>query len=151
MGYYTDYEMIPARYNPGILSQDKYLTIEAFIEEGIKVDGCSYLSDVWYGRGNTLTWHDHRKDMARFSIVFPNTLFTLWGHEQEVDEQWKEYYFGGKCQVALAIIIYPEFDKEQLKSVDSVICPACLGTGVLDADGIPPIGCPKCWGAGEIE
>ena len=30
-------------------------------------------------------------------------------------------------------------------------CPSCYGEGVLHADGIPSIGCRKCWGTGEVE
>lgn len=144
MGYYTDYEMIPARHDPGSLSEDTYLAIEAFIEEGIKVDGWPYLSEVWYGRGNTLTWHDHRKDMVRLSAVFPDVLFTLWGDGEETDDLWKEYYLNGKCQIARAVITYPDCGLIPT-------CPACYGAGILDADGLPSIGCPKCWGTGEIE
>ena len=39
---------------------------------------------------------------------------------------------------------------EEKKTTDKT-CPACLGTGVLDADGLPTTGCSKCWGTGEIE
>jgi len=39
------------------------------------------------------------------------------------------------------------------KEFDSLgrLCPSCYGEGVLHADGVPPIGCRKCWGSGEIE
>ena len=38
------------------------------------------------------------------------------------------------------------------KEFDSLgrLCPACLGTGVLEADGHPTKGCFKCDGSGEV-
>jgi len=137
MGYYTDYEMVPNRDR-----FETYQPIEAFIE-GTKVDGWSYLFDVWCGEGVGLTWYDHDADMSRLSLAFPTILFTLWGHGEEADDLWKKYYLNGKCQLARAVITYPycEFTS---------ICPACNGAGVLDADGYPSIGCPRCWGEGGI-
>ena len=39
------------------------------------------------------------------------------------------------------------------KEFDSLgrLCPSCYGEGVLHADGVPSIGCRKCWGSGEIK
>lgn len=148
MGYYTDYEMAPARYDPESLSFDTHRAIEAFIEESTEVDGWSDLNDVWRGKGNTLTWYDHQKDMGRLSVAFPDVLFTLWGCGQETDDQWKEYYLDGKCQLARTTITYPDFDKGKLKDLNKT-CPACCGSGVEDADGLPSIGCRKCLGTGE--
>ena len=118
MGYYTDYEMVPARYNLESLSENAYLAIEAFVETD-KCEGWSYLRDVWYGNGNNLTWHEHDCDMRRLSTVFPSVLFTLWGRGEESDDLWKKYYLHGKCQVALGEIVYDEFDEEKLKDVNS--------------------------------
>ena len=145
MGYYTDYEMVPNKYNPEGLSEDQYLTIDSFIET-TKSEGWSYLHDVWRGEGAGFTWYNHDADMGRLSTTFPDVLFTLWGRGEEADDQWKEYYLNGECQVARGKITYP---KCTLKS-DS-LCPSCCGAGVLDADGYPTIGCPKCWGTGEID
>lgn len=30
------------------------------------------------------------------------------------------------------------------------VCSSCYGAGVLHVDGRSPVGCPKCWGTGEI-
>lgn len=147
MGYYTDYEIFPVKDNREPLSADQILAIQNFVE-ATKIDGWSYLSDVWYGRGTQLTWYEHQKDMIKLSAAFPDVLFTLWGCGQETDDQWKEYYLDGKCQVARGVITYPDFDEGQLKDLDKT-CPVCYGKGVEHADGVPSIGCRKCWGTGE--
>ena len=151
MGYYTDYEMLPDLVGPDLVSiylKETSQAIQEFIE-GTKVDGWSYLSDVWRGEGGGLTWYDHRKDMAKLSAAFPAVLFTLCGHGDEADDRWKEYYLRGKCQVAKGEIVYPDFDEKQLKDVDTT-CPSCYGEGILHADGLTPVGCHKCWGTGEV-
>lgn len=148
MGYYTDYEIMP---DVASVYEKEHQAIQDFIE-ATKIDGWSYLSCVWRGEGTQLTWYEHRKDMAKLSAAFPDVLFILWGHGEEIDDQWKEYYLYGKCQVAQGEIVYDEFDKEKLKDVDlSTRCPSCYGAGVLHADGYSSIGCLKCWGTGEIE
>lgn len=149
MSYLTDYEMKPnIRSCGGVDPWKKCDIINAFIES-TRVDGWSYLNDVWIGDGEDLTWYDHKIDMSRLSIAFPNTLFILWGRGEESDDLWKEYYLGGKCQAVKGEIVYPAFDESELKSLNKE-CPSCYGEGVLHADGYPSIGCPKCNGEGEV-
>ena len=116
MGYYTDYEMFPILVSTD-LAYSKEQAIQEFIE-ATKVDGWSYLSDVWRGEGAQLTWYDHQKDMISLSTAFPTVLFTLCGHGDEAEDRWKEYYLHGKCQVAKGEIVYPDFDEEELKDVE---------------------------------
>ena len=152
MGYYTDYEMLPDLVSPDLVNiylKETHQTIHEFIE-GTKIDDWSYLSDVRRGEGAQLTWYDHQKDMSRLSAAFPDVLFTLCGHGEDAGDNWKEYYLRGKCQVAKGEIVYPEFDEKQLENIDTT-CPSCYGEGVLHADGVPSIGCRKCWGTGEVK
>ena len=146
MGYYTDYEILVVKDNWESISADQFLAIENFVET-TKIDGWSYFDDVWRGKGTQLTWYDHHKDMTKISATFPTVLFILWGCGQEADDNWKEYYLRGKCQVAKGKIVYPDFDEKQL--IDTT-CPSCYGEGVLHADGLTPVGCRKCWGTGEV-
>jgi len=155
MGYYTDYQLDPNAQN--IFSRDDichpdrtYQAIEDFLH-GLKGNApFSHLLDAWNEGAISATWYDHRKDMIELSVAFPDVLFTLWGHGDEPDDLWQEYYLNGKCQVARAEIIYPAFDESQLRSLNSRECPYCYGEGVLHADGYGSIGCPKCNGAGEV-
>ena len=117
MGYYTDYEIFPVNDNLESLSADQFLAIQNFVET-TKVGGFSYLDDVWRGKGSQLTWYDHRKDMVKLSAIFPDVLFTLWGCGQGADDNWKEYYLRGKCQVAIGQVVYPDFDEKELKDVE---------------------------------
>ena len=117
MGYYTDYEMVPNRYRCEC-HFETYQAIEAFIEATKAAEGWSYLFNVWRGEGGGLKWYNHREDMVKLSAAFPDILFTLWGRGEESDDLWKQYFLGGKCQIALAVITYPEFDERKLKDVN---------------------------------
>lgn len=151
MGYYTDYTMLPDLVSPDLAilyMEETHQAIQEFVE-ATKVDGWSYLDDIRRGEGYGLTWYDHQKDMVKLSAAFPNVLFTLCGHGDEEDDQWQEYYLYGKCQIARGKVVYAAFDEEKLKDINFNICPACLGAGVLDADGFSTVGCSRCWGTGE--
>lgn len=118
MGYYTDYEMIPNRHRCECRFEI-YQAIEVLIE-ATKVDDWSYLWDVWRGEGEGLKWYNHREDMIKLSTAFPNVLFILWGRGEEADDLWKQYFLHGKCQMAGAIITYPDFNEGELKDVNLI-------------------------------
>jgi len=145
MGYYTDYRLTPSA-GSFIFGEILFDAIQNFMQD--KKD--SYLWDAWNGDAIGVTWYEHQEDMIELSAAFPDVLFTLWGHGEEEDDHWGEYYLDGKCQVTRGEIIYPDFDKSQLRSLNSRECPYCYGEGVLHADGYGSIGCPKCNGAGEV-
>jgi len=67
------------------------------------------------GTGSDRTkWYDHQKDMKVLSEKFPTVLFTLNGEGEEGGDLWKEYWLGGKVQVAQARIVYDEFSPNAL-------------------------------------
>jgi hypothetical protein len=59
-------------------------------------------------------WYDHDKDMREISKKYPETIFILEGEGEESGDIWKKYYLNGKCQVAKAEVIIPEFDETKL-------------------------------------
>jgi len=59
-------------------------------------------------------WYDHDKDMREISKKYPETIFILEGEGEESGDIWKKYYLNGKCQVAKAEVIIPEFDESKL-------------------------------------
>lgn len=59
-------------------------------------------------------WYDHDKDMREISKKYPETIFILEGEGGESGDIWKKYYLNGKCQVAKAEVIIPEFDETKL-------------------------------------
>ena len=56
-------------------------------------------------------WYDHDKQMREISKKYPETIFILEGEGEESGDIWKKYYLNGKCQVAKAEVIIPEFDE----------------------------------------
>lgn len=59
-------------------------------------------------------WYEHDKHMRDISRMYPETIFILEGEGQESGDIWKKYYLNGKCQVAKAEVIIPEFDETKL-------------------------------------
>jgi len=50
------------------------------------------------------------------------------------------------CKLELILSKEAEYNPE----MSYTICPSCYGEGIEHADGIPSIGCRRCWGTGEI-
>jgi len=59
-------------------------------------------------------WYEHDKHMRDISRMYPETIFILEGEGGESGDIWKKYYLNGKCQVAKAEVIIPEFDETKL-------------------------------------
>jgi hypothetical protein len=58
------------------------------------------------------TWYEHEDQLREVSLKFPNTLFTLRGHGEEIGDAWVKYFRAGKMQEARAT--FAEFDPEAL-------------------------------------
>ncbi len=58
--------------------------------------------------------YEHDKHMCDISRMYPETIFILEGEGEESGDIWKKYYLNGKCQVAKAEVIIPEFDETKL-------------------------------------
>ncbi len=63
-------------------------------------------------------WYDHIEVMTDLSLKFPKTLFTLKGVGERVGDIWVRYFYGGSNYKVMAEIIYEEFDKNKLPSVE---------------------------------
>jgi len=111
MGYYTNFDVetdgkVPLEdvikfidENAGLLFSDDY-DISSMFENGDS-------DDQWM-------WYDHEEVMKIISKKFPELLITLHGEGEENSDMWKEYYLGGKVQVAKAEITYPKFNEKLL-------------------------------------
>lgn len=77
----------------------------------------NFWSALINGEMDACKWYDHEQHMVELSKKFPEILFTLTGVGEEGGDLWKKYFKGGKMQVALAKIVYDEFDESKLKRV----------------------------------
>ena len=106
MGYYTDFELTVDRVNP---------LLRADLEEEIRKMNVFDPGNVDTGWSvNAAKWYDHDEDMLLLSRRFPDTVFTLYGYGDSIDDRWVSYYKSGAQQYAEAVIIYADFDENQL-------------------------------------
>ena len=67
-------------------------------------------------RGETeIPWRSHQWDIATtVSQRWPDVRFELYGHGEDKDDIWAEYFLGGKVQRVDGRKTYPEFNQEKL-------------------------------------
>ena len=111
MGYYTRYELTVSS-NADTDAYEGQDVIETFREEceeamrALDVGGVS-LDDT--------KWYSHEKDLRKFSLNFPDVVFTLEGEGEESGDIWKKYFQDGLMQKCEAIISFDKFNKLKLK------------------------------------
>ena len=81
-------------------------------------DMSEYPQDYWemiIQRDLGVSWYRHQVDMAIIvSRKWPETRFELYGHGDEDDDIWAEYFLNGMVHSVRAETKYPEFDPEKL-------------------------------------
>lgn len=102
MGYYTQYNL--------------YVTNVGFLDDEVKVAVSNAVDDlnlfdvsgsVEYGWPAYDKWYDHDDDMLAISARFPDVVFQLYGDGESSDDNWMNYYKGGRAQYgALHITVW---------------------------------------------
>lgn len=64
---------------------------------------------------DTITWRSWKTDMIEISKRFPNALIRINGEGEDSYDIWRAYFQNGKCAVYQAKIIFPEFNKDDLR------------------------------------
>ena len=95
MGYYTDFRLEASD------GKDYY-------DELVQITNYPFAHD-------TVKWYDYQTDMRRFSMRYPQVLFTLMGIGEEPGDMWVAYFKDGLMQWEAAEITYPDFDKYKLE------------------------------------
>lgn len=116
MGYYTRFELtvsgetkVPERL---INEAEKYgYKISPIVDHE---EGISNLVG-YYPFDGDVKWYDHDKDMKKYSLQFPDIIFTLHGEGEDAGDLWVKYYKNGKVQECKAKIIFDSFDESALK------------------------------------
>lgn len=112
MGYYTQYNL--------------YVTNEGFLDDEVKVAVSAAVDDlnlfevsgsVEYGWSAYDKWYDHDDDMLAISARFPDVVFQLYGDGEGSDDNWMNYYKGGRAQYGALHITVEEdpFDESKLE------------------------------------
>ena len=61
------------------------------------------------------TWYEHQMDMATIiSRKWPEMRFGLYGHGDDNNDVWAEYFLNGIVQRVQGEIKYPKFDAEKM-------------------------------------
>ena len=60
-------------------------------------------------------WDHALEHMTVLSIAWPDVLFTLEGHDPD-DGRWKTFYLAGRSETIEAMVVFPEFDPQSLRS-----------------------------------
>lgn len=111
MGYYTQYNL--------------YITNKDSLGDEVKaaVDNAVYDLNLFEGSGNIEygwsaygKWYDHDDDMLAISARFPDAVFQLYGDGEESEDNWMNYYKGGRAQYGALHITVEEdpFDESKL-------------------------------------
>jgi hypothetical protein len=74
----------------------------------------SYYGMNMVGETEPIKWYNHKTDLEKFSLQYPNTLFLLEGEGEEVGDIWKLYVKNGKSQLCKAIITFDVYDETKL-------------------------------------
>lgn len=85
MGYYTRY-MLSAKHD----GQDVTDTCRALAAQ---ISG--YAPNELAGHADTIKWYAHDDDMVQLSSIFPEVVFRLEGHGDELGDIWVKWYSGG--------------------------------------------------------
>lgn len=121
MGYDTVYSLKLKSLNKKVRINDK--AKEAIIERltGSDFEGSEYSKDAWYALdaygdcSDALHWYNAVDEIAVFSKLYPEILFTLHGEGDNNGDLWNVYIVNGLIQDAPAKPIYPKFDPLKLK------------------------------------
>jgi len=136
MGYYTNY-LLEIKHHSGpetrpsclhnVPGDGKFCSacgkkieqlpiLDDIMAEHLSYFGNDYdLSELVDGNLDQCKWYEHREDMQAISEKYPGFLFILSGEGEENHDIWKEYYLGGKVQIAPAKITIAEFDESLLE------------------------------------
>lgn len=113
MGYYTRFSLkvvhpetkaeLPEEFRDSVIAKLREESEEA-----------EYCLDQGGNSSDSGKWYEHEKEFRKFSFDHPDFLFVLHGEGEESGDVWNKYFLRGKCQVAKATVMIPEFDRLKL-------------------------------------
>lgn len=110
MGYYTAHEL-------EVIEGD--VTVEEFFDAIRRQYGEN--EDIFYAmddEGNCsdiCKWYSSVEDMKKYSLMFPDAVFCLYGDGEESDDLWRQYYKNGKVQHEAVVMTFAPYDESKLE------------------------------------
>lgn len=121
MGYYTNHNLKIYQIDNEEIDNDESLKkkledeINKYILNDLNLEyAVGSITEDW--PCDVAKWYYHQEDMIELSRHFPDVVFELEGIGEETGDMWKEYYKNGLYQDCTAIITYPEYDPNKLKT-----------------------------------
>lgn len=69
---------------------------------------------------NEYTWSKQDEHMCKFSLQYPDIMFSISGEGQQTNDTWITYYKNGKMQHCPAIVTYDDYDESKLKPYETI-------------------------------
>lgn len=103
MGYYTHFEISAnPKFTQETVDEFIYFTSYEFDFNGQEIF-------------SFIKWYEYREHMKNFSLKHPNTIYTVKGVGEDLDDKWMEYWKNGKSQNAYLRMEFDEFDENKLE------------------------------------
>ena len=120
MGYHTAYELVARNATSAQADAiEKELFSRGVI--GYALESCHSGNIVYTGKGvlwgchELVWWRNDEEDMRAISAQFPEILFELYGDGDASDDNWVQYFLGGKAQFwRILNDVIPPFDPGKL-------------------------------------
>jgi len=111
MGYYSYYELTDIQKVDKDLFGVNLIDIPVEEIEKIKKEMEEKI-DAYF---EYTKWYDYKEDIAKFSLLYPDYLFTISREGEESGDLEKDYILNGKVQSTYATIEYDKFDIDKLE------------------------------------
>ena len=119
MGYYTHYNLQVMHFDHETkrvsLVESDDTNIEVISHLRKTFDNAAYAIDKNGDSSEKTKWYDHGKHLKEFSALYPDLLFVLDGNGEDADDLWVKYFLNGKMQVAMAKIVFEDFNYHALQ------------------------------------
>lgn len=111
MGYYTKYSLtIQDKFGTDLEDTDLYDEIVSDLTHRQVEYFSTYAKD-----GQPIKWYDHKEDLLKASIRYPDVRFVLKGIGEEYPDIWINYFVNGHSQFSDAKIIFDDYDETRLR------------------------------------
>ena len=106
MGYYTEFNLKVQNSNDIIDLVDHLKTFS---------DGAYHAMDMYGNTVGGLKWYEYLDDMIKFSKLYPDLIFEMYGNGEETGDIWVHYFKDGKSYRDSPEIVFPKYDETKLK------------------------------------
>ena len=102
MGYYTSYSLYVLNTKRDNISSEEMAKASASLFKKIYPDSnvnyidCLSTTPFDWILEDSMKWYDHCDDMIELVQEYPEMIFMLEGHGEDIEDHWREYYQGDR-------------------------------------------------------